>query len=432
MSNDVWPGIVLLVAALVLLAFVVAAETGVIAGFRARARAMEPRDVSRLEALQRYAQERQVTLASLALARNLTIVGITAIVVFLVLDGVGHHWSALAVAAFVILFGLMLFQALPRLLVSQDPERWDRYLRPFVSLVRTVFALPARLLDLPVAAALRWWRRRHEKAADEAEQILRLAELEEATGAIPAEEREMIRGIMEMEQTMVKEIMVPRIDIVGLESDAGFEEVARLIVERGYSRLPVYEETIDNIIGVIHAREVLKHLAKGTSPASIKELVRPAYFVPESKRVDDLLSEMREQKISIAIVADEYGGTAGLVTIEDLLEEIVGEIADEFDEEEEEVQRLNESEAIVDARVSIDDLNELFGLEIERNDFDTVGGCIYDQLGKMPSVGDEVRVDGLLLRVLSVSGRRIKKVRVIREEPPPAQGEEGNNHPRRA
>ena len=414
MDSDTWPGVALLVAGLIVFMFVVAAEAGVIAGVRARA--MEEPAVSRLEALRRYARERQVTLSSLALARNLTLVGVTAIVVFLVLDRAGHSWAALTASAFVTLVCLMLLQALPRLLVSQSPERWQTVLRPFVSLVRLVFGAPALVLDLPVEAVLRWWRARHPQAADDAEELLRLAQMETTGRAIDEEERQMIRGIMEMEQTTVREVMVPRIDIVAAEVDESFEEIAQLMVDKGYSRLPVYEGSIDNIVGVIYAKEVLKYLAKGSRPVSLREILRPAHFVPESKKADELLTEMREHRLSIAIVVDEYGGTAGLATIEDLLEEIVGEIEDEFDTREQEVQLVSAAEAVVDARVGIDALNEMFDLTIEKNDFDSVGGFIFNELGRMPSVGDEVRVNGLVLRVLSVAGRRIKKVRVSKLE----------------
>jgi len=222
--------------------------------------------------------------------------------------------------------------------------------------------------------------------------------------------------------------MVPRIDIVAAPSDSSFEEIAKAIVERPYSRIPIFDDTIDNIVGVVYAREVLGYLANSDKPADIKAVARPPYFVPESKKVDELLTEMRRNKLSIAIVVDEYGGTAGLVTIEDLIEEIVGEIADEFDVEEEPIHRVSDSEAILDARVSIDALQELFGVEVEEGDFDTVGGFVFNHLGKMPSVGEEIRVDGLVVRVLSVSGRRIKRLRVIKEEPPPPDnGNNGNN-----
>lgn len=411
-------------AGIIAFVFVVAAEAGVIAGVRARA-LKEPAE-SRVETLRRFSQERQVTVSSLALARNLTLVGITAVAVFLVLREAGHNWTALTVTAFATLFVLMLLQAFPRLLVSQSPERWQRVLRPFVSFVRLAFRGPALMLDLPVAALLRWWRRRRPQAAGEAEELIRLAELEEASGTLPEEERQMIRSIMEMEQTMVREVMVPRTDIVAVDVNERFDKVPEVMVDKGFSRLPVYEGTIDNIIGVIHGKGVLMHLAKGTCPVSLREIARPTYFVPESKKVDELLAEMKQRRLSIAIVVDEYGGTAGLVTIEDLLEEIVGEIRDEFDIQEQDVQLLTASDAIVDARVGIDDLNEMFDVTIPKNDFDSIGGFIVNELGRMPSVGDEVAADGLTLKVLSVSGRRIKKVRVTKAAAAEGESERGS------
>jgi len=217
-----------------------------------------------------------------------------------------------------------------------------------------------------------------------------------------------------MEDTTAREIMVPRIDIVALEDDAPFDDALRVIVERGFSRLPIYRETIDNIEGIIYAKDLLRCLTENRRPA-LKEVARPPYFIPESKKVDELLTELRQSKVHIAIVVDEYGGTAGLVTIEDLIEEIVGEIQDEYDREEARIERVNEGEAILDARVSVDALSELFGFRADdEQDYDSVGGFVYHRLGKVPVAGDEVHVDGLKLRVLSVLGRRIKKVRATR------------------
>ena len=423
MEHSSWPGVVLLVGALVLLALVTAAEAAAVSSTRARLRLLAGKGASRSQILKRYLQERQSAYASLALARNLALIGSTAIVVYVVFTEVGLHWAVLTVTFFVALVGLVIIQAIPRLLVSRNPQRWVAYLSPFVDLVRLLFRLPSALLDMPARALLRWRRlgAQETEPLDETEELLRLLEMEESAGLIDEDERQMIRRVMALEETTAREIMVPRIDIVAVPTDSGFEEIARAIVDRGYSRIPVFEDTIDNIVGVVYARDVLDQLANGAKPADLKAVARPPYFVPESKKVDELLTEMRRNKLSIAIVVDEYGGTAGLVTIEDLIEEIVGEIADEFDVEEEPIQRVSESEAILDARVSIDALQELFGVQVEEGDFDTVGGFVFNHLGKMPSVGEEIRVDGLVVRVLSVSGRRIKRLRVIKEEPPPPE-----------
>jgi len=221
--------------------------------------------------------------------------------------------------------------------------------------------------------------------------------------------------VMEMEFRSVREVMVPRTDIRAVAIDDGFEKVAHVMVEEGYSRVPIYEENIDNVVGIAHAKEVLKRLARGEKNPDLRALLRPVHHVPESKKIHEMLTEMKQRQISIAIAVDEYGGTAGLVTVEDLLEEIVGEIRDEYDVEEQAVQLVTPNEAIVDARLPIEDLGEMFDIDIEKDlDFDSIGGFIVNELGRMPNVGDQVGIDGIRLKVLSITGRRVKKVRVTK------------------
>jgi CBS domain containing-hemolysin-like protein len=347
---------------------------------------------------------------------------------FLILRATGHTWAALAATAFGSLVVLALLQALPRLLVTESPERWSIRLAPLLRALRVAFAVPAWLMELPRRGLARLLRRRTEAVDEvsESEELVRLMEIEEGNGGtIEEPERRMIRGIINLEETSVHEIMVPRIDITAVPTDAMLEDVTRIIMEKGYSRVPLYDETIDNVVGVVYAKDIMKYLASGgtdRSAPNLRDLARPPFFVPESKKVDELLADMRANRVHMGIVVDEYGGTAGLVTIEDLLEEIVGEIEDEYDREEPTVEKIDENEVVVDARVGIDDLNELLDLDIEGEDFDTVGGFVYHHLGKIPIVGEEVQADGLRLRVLSVAGRRIKKVRVKKEEPPPTEG----------
>ncbi len=413
MDSDTIIGIIVLLVGVAAFVLLVAGEAGVIAGVRERAM-KEPAE-SRVEALRRFYHERQLTLSSLNLARNLALVGVTSVAVFLVLREIGRDWPTLAVTAVVIALAFVLMQALPRFLVARDPERWQRGLRPFVSFVRVAFRGPALLLDAPMEAVMRGiGRHRTDMTAGTVEELMLLTEMEEAAAALEEDERDMIRGVMELELTSVREVMVPRTDIIAVDVSDGFEKLAQAMVEGGYSRIPVYEGNIDHIIGIAHGKEVMRHLAKRGEPPDIREIIRDAYVVPESKKVHELLAEMKHNQISIAIVVDEYGGTAGLVTIEDLLEEIVGEIRDEFDIQEQPVQLVAANEAIVDARVGIDELNEMFDMSIQKEDFDSVGGFIVNELGRMPSVGDTIRVNGISLKVLSVAGRRIKKVRVVK------------------
>jgi CBS domain containing-hemolysin-like protein len=205
--------------------------------------------------------------------------------------------------------------------------------------------------------------------------------------------------------------MTPRIDIAAVDTDSTAEDAIKLIVEKGYSRIPLYEKNADTIVGIVYAKDLFRFLADGAMPAKLADIARKPFFVPESKRVDDLLTEMRKQRTHMAIVVDEYGGTAGLVTIEDMLEEIVGEIEDEHDVAEEHIVRVSDNEALLDGRVSIDDVNELFHTVIDAQDFDTIGGCVFHLLGRMPVVGDETETAGLKLQVLAVDGHRVKRVR---------------------
>ncbi len=225
-------------------------------------------------------------------------------------------------------------------------------------------------------------------------------------------ERRMISSILKLDQTTAREIMVPRMDILAADASSTPGQVADMMRESGHSRIPLYWDSLDDIVGIVHSRDMLRNFGVDGEEVQLTDIVRPALFVPDSKRVDDLLREFQEHRIQVAIVVDEYGGTAGLVTIEDLLEEIVGEIEDEFDVDEPLHEMLDERRAVMDARMPLDEVNRVLSVNLEGDGFDTLGGLLYQQLGKMPSPGDELEVDGLDIKVLSTLGRRIKKVEV--------------------
>jgi putative hemolysin len=254
-----------------------------------------------------------------------------------------------------------------------------------------------------------------------AEELMIIVERGGQQGVIEAEEQQMIGAVLELGEQRVHEVMVPRIDITALPEDASLEHIIDIIVAEGHSRIPVYQESIDNVTGILYAKDLLPLLAEKAASFDIRPLLRTPLFVPESISVDDLLHMLQRRKVHIAIVLDEYGGTAGLVTIEDLIEEIVGEIQDEYDVEEPMVERISDDEARIDGRASIDDLTEVFGVELDgedREQYDTVGGLVYHQIGGVPEVGDTVEVDGLTLTVESTDGRRVGKVLVVRRPEP--------------
>ncbi len=238
-------------------------------------------------------------------------------------------------------------------------------------------------------------------------------EVFEAAGlSVDNDEMEMIKGILKMDVVKVREIMKPRVDLVAIEENSNLNSLTELISESGYSKIPVIGESIDDVKGIVYAKDTLKmHLGVNKS-LSISEIMRPAIFVPESQNLEQLLSEFQDKRTRIAIVIDEHGGISGLVTVTDLIEEIVGELVDEFDEAENVFYRINQNNMIVDAKVSISDLNDEIGSSIELNGYDTIGGLVYKELGKMPSVGDRVSFEGIEIVVQSTIGRRIGKLRI--------------------
>lgn len=246
------------------------------------------------------------------------------------------------------------------------------------------------------------------------EEIQELMNAGEEEGLINEEENEMIQSIFALGDTVVREIMVPRTDMAYVTVDATVQEVLSSIIACGHSRIPVFDGTIDNIVGLVYAKDLLKYWGMDESAVVLKNILRPPYFIPESKNLEELLHEFKKKRIHIAIVIDEYGGTSGLVTIEDLLEQIVGDIQDEYDLEEEWLVEEADAAVMVDARLPIEELEEHFGIEIEREKFDTVGGLIFHLTGRIPAVGEEVENSAIRLTVLEADERKISKVRITR------------------
>ncbi|HSL68229.1 MAG TPA: hemolysin family protein [Actinomycetota bacterium] len=248
------------------------------------------------------------------------------------------------------------------------------------------------------------------------EEIRSMAEVGHEEGAIEEEEKELIHSIFEFGDTLVREVMVPRPDIVAAPIASGPRHVLVLMLRHGYSRIPVYRSSIDEIEGIVYAKDLLRHLHAGKPDVPLESIMREPYFVPETKKVSELLREMQKKRVHIAIVLDEYGSVAGLATIEDLLEELVGEIADEYDREEPQIEPVDENTYRVNGRLPIDDVNELLDVELPHDEWDTVGGLMYGLLGSVPTQGETVRFDHLTFIAEKVQGRRIAKVLIRRED----------------
>jgi CBS domain containing-hemolysin-like protein len=244
------------------------------------------------------------------------------------------------------------------------------------------------------------------------------------------EEKRMIHGVVEMGETQVKEIMLPRPDMICAEENSSLEEFRELVKKYGHSRIPLYKDNIDHITGIVYVKDLYIHAHDPEKVSSLSQLARKAHFVPDSKKVDELLKEFKRDKNHVAIVVDEYGGTAGLVTMEDILEEIVGEIQDEYDKELPPIQPLDDKTYRVDGRVSIKDLNETLGIEIEEKGFETVGGLIYDLVGGVPEQGRVIKYrsgeTNLTLVVEKLQGQRIKNIKISITAAPSTETESGD------
>ncbi|HXU22780.1 MAG TPA: hemolysin family protein [Tepidiformaceae bacterium] len=403
--------IVVIVVAAILLAMVAAAEAALEQASDVRIRALASRDDVRAKRIAGDVENPRQFVGPLTAARVTTSTIVVAVFAYV---------GAKEYAPFVGAVGLgcaggvltAFLQMTVGLIVARQPEYAALKLSGLVRTTNIVFAIPALILGLPARVVARWVR---AVTPDFDSDILSLVEREEAAGGVEEQERRMIRGIIALEDKTAREIMVPRIDMSAVDVEDGISEVAAIVNERGFSRVPVYRENIDDIIGIIYAKDVLRAMSNGEARPSLADLVREPAFIPESKRLDELLTEMQTTHSHMAIVVDEYGGTAGLVTIEDLLEEIVGEIEDEYDVARPAMEVISPDEVVLDAGMDTDILKELFGFEVDSDDFDTVGGFLIHELGRLPVVGDEVTADGLTMRVLSMSGRRVRRLRIARQ-----------------
>lgn len=284
----------------------------------------------------------------------------------------------------------------------------------FVSPLVKVFTKLANILMIPLKMVAK-----AESQVVTEEEIKMMVSMGEEEGVLQEAEREMIHSVIEFGDTIVREIMTPRVDVVCVEQNASLDDILEIILTHGHSRIPVYEETIDKIEGFVHAKDVMRYFKEHDREFSLIRIERPVLMVPETKKVAELFHEMRKTKKHVAIVLDEFGGTSGLVTIEDLLEEIVGEIQDEYDAEEPVCQLINKNSALVDAKMNIEEANKVLEMELPLEEgFDTIGGFIYSHLGHVPSEGEEMKWKNISLKVERTNGNRIEKVHILKEELP--------------
>ena len=411
-----WLEVAALAVLVILAAFFAASEAALISVSRLRAMAMVEREMPGAENVLRIAEERNKFLTGILIGNTFVLLAADSLATTLAIDiGLPHAaiWSTVIMTIVLLLFG----EIMPKTIAASNGERWALVLARPMSFVAIVLTPLVNAFLFVANLMLGVFGIKHTNQIYVTEEDIRtLVNVGAEQRVIEEQEREMIHSVIEFGDTIVREVMTPRPQMIAVSIDDSPRRALDVVIAEGYSKLPVYQESKDDIVGVIHDRELLISLAGGSlAHASLRALMRPVAHVPETKKIAELLREMQRDKFSMAIVVDEYGGTAGLVTMEDLLEEIVGEIRDEHDEDEQEpIRVVSPDEAVIDAGVNIEDVNAKLGTELPTEEFETIGGFTMGLFGRLPGEGEEISaLDGTRLKIDRTRGRRIVAVRIF-------------------
>lgn len=359
-------------------------------------------------------------ISSIVLGNNFANIFFTSILTILVVEYTSRYnlsGSIQVVITTVIstLVIVVLGETVPKNIGSFFPEKTSLILYSIFSIFWFILYPFSYILSKTGMGLLRIFgiRTKEKKIFERQEDVLKMIEIGKEEGVIEKNEEKMIYSIFEFGDTLVREIMTPRVDIVAADDESEIETIKQIIIESGHSRIPIYHEKIDEVIGILYVKDLLKIQFEGKRIDDLKSMLRQAYFVPETKRVDELFAEMQKSKLQLAMVFDEYGGVSGLVTLEDILEEIVGEIQDEYEKENKQIQKIAENAFLVLGATTIEDFNEKFGTDFSDEEASTVGGLILEKLGRLPNPGEELRIDRMRFIVTKIRDRRIINVKVV-------------------
>ena len=392
-------------------------EVALIGLSRLRRRQLVEDEHPRIASVERLMAKPERFLITILIVNTLVNVAAASLVTVFMGQLFGNAGVAIATGV-VTLVILMFGEIAPKAYAAHHAESWALRVAPALLGVQAVLYPLVRLFEAFAAGVMRAMGKtpRAQGIFRSEEEIKTLITLGTEEGLLEAQEEDMLHSVIEFGETTAREIMVPRIDMTAVPGDAQLDHVKAFILESGFSRIPVYQGTVDNVVGVLYVKDLLLHyVEKKPGNVPVRDLMREAYFVPESKKLDDLLAEMREKRMHLAVVIDEFGGTAGLVTLEDVIEEVVGEIFDEYDLRQDPIRKLDEQTAIVDARTHVADVNDALDVEIpEEEGYDTVAGYIYHELGRLGKEGEVVHGPGFDMVVEKVSNRRILRARFVK------------------
>lgn len=418
---------VLMLILLSLSAFFSGTETALLSVNKVRILRLVEEGNKRAQAVQKMLDAPSRLIATILIGNNIVNIGASALATSIAIDIYGNAGVGIATGIMTLLV-LVFGEVTPKNFANHNAEKWALAygVVELIRILSVIFSPIIMILNVITNFFLKITGGQADKDPFITEEELKLlVNVGQEEGLIAESEREMINSIFEFDDTLVREVMVPRIDIIALDVNESAYNAVLAVVEVGHSRIPVYEDTIDNIIGVIYAKDLLKNLNNDLKNLDLRKIMRPAYYVPENKKVKNLLAELRQARVHMAIVLDEYGGTAGLITIEDVIEEIIGDIQDEYDDEEETFTVLPDGSLLANARASIYDVNEILHIDLPDDEFETLGGLVFNLLGHLPKVGEELILDNVHIKVEKILGRRIDRVRVWLDES--GKGEENES-----
>ncbi len=411
--------IIIIALSIIFIAVLSSSESSFIAVNKIRIRSLMEKGDSRAKAVQKILDEHDKLFSAVILSGNLFTVLATSIGTALALKYFGE--DGIIIAIIVMTFLTVVFGELaPKtfavthsekvsLLLARPVAFYIRLISPLVWIFKITSNLIIRMLG---------GKKKSVSPFVTEEEIKTMINIGEEEGTLEEEEKQMLHKVFEFGDKVVTEAMVPRTEIVSIPDDSTVGDALKLVLEEGYSRYPVVKENIDSVIGILYVKDIVKQMAQGKiqNYTPITEIVREAYYIPENKMVTELLDEMQKNKFQIAIVMDEYGGTAGLITLEDIMEEIVGGLQDEFEamEGEKEVEIIDERTFIVAGQTGLDEINELVGVELVSKDFHTIGGFVFGLFRRLPKVGEQVRYHNLRFLILEMENRKISKIKITR------------------
>lgn len=373
----------------------------------------------RVKSIIKLLDDPQRTLISILIGNMFVNISASSLATYLAIKTFGN--IGIGIASGIMIFTILVFgEIVPKSLAVANAEAISKRVAKPIEIISTGLFPLINFFKVIISALYYFLGKKSVKEKKEIteEDLITLIDAGKDEGVIEEEEKEMIRNIFEFGDTMVKEVMIPRVDMACIPSDTKLGSILKLIKKMGHSRIPVYEETIDNIIGILYAKDLLRIYQQwytSKEKFDLKGIIRKAYFVPENKKIDELLDIFQKDRIQVAIAIDEYGGTAGLITMEDVVEEVVGEIIDEYDKEIKLFEMTGDNIVIADAIISIDKINEILNIEIPENDFETLGGFIFDLLGRVPKKDEKIKYQNFQIIIEQVVKNRIRRVKIIKE-----------------